>query len=103
MTAFFHILIILACMGAITKGATWLVDSSVAEGMHYSAFFVAALTDNPGFRFYSNPDSGYSVDNLEPEAPAGLLAQAGPGAVALAWDPNEEEDFDYYAVYRDTV
>jgi len=51
----------------------------------------------------SPPDSGYSVDNLAPAIPGRLMADGDEALVALSWDRNEEEDLDYYAVYRDTV
>jgi len=79
-----------------------LADSTIAEGMQYSVFFVRARTDTPGIYFDSEPDSGYSVDNLEPQVPQGLLAELAGEDVLLTWDPNGEEDFDYYAVYRGT-
>ncbi|MCK4512594.1 hypothetical protein KAW64_12695, partial [bacterium] len=44
-----------------------------------------------------------SVDNLAPAPPAGLLADGDELLVTLTWDVSEEEDFDYYAVYRDVV
>jgi len=82
--------------------APTLCDST-SEGICWSVFFVSALTPDPLVYFDSAPDSGYSVDNLAPEAPHGLVAEAGAGRIILAWDANEEEDLDYYAVYRDTV
>jgi hypothetical protein len=49
----------------------------------------------------SAPDSGYSVDNLAPIPPAGLMAaiQAGP-QVKLTWDSPTDPDVKSYAVYR---
>jgi hypothetical protein len=83
--------------------APTLVDSTAEGGTQYSVFFVSALTATPGVYFDSPPDSGYSVDNLAPSPPAGLLAEGDETFVNLTWDPSEDEDFDYYAVYRDTV
>jgi hypothetical protein len=51
----------------------------------------------------SEPDSGYSVDNLAPAAPQGLAGdQIEVQAVQLTWDANTEDDLSHYAVYRST-
>jgi len=80
-----------------------LKDSTILEGMYYSVFFVRAGTDNP-YVYYDSPiDSGYSLDNLSPSPPAGLLAFRQPGAMKLTWSPTIALDFDYYTLYRDTL
>lgn len=46
---------------------------------------------------------GYSVDNLHPHVPGGLLASAnfeGPD-VGLTWDAPVDDDFQYFSIYRD--
>ena len=73
-----------------------LADSTIADGMAYSTFFVSARTGDPATFYVSNPDSGYSVDNLAP-APPTLLRFAGPNL--LAWLEAEESDFNYFTVY----
>jgi len=51
--------------------------------------------------FISSEVTGYSVDNLKPHVPTGLLAQvAGDGSVQLDWDEPTDEDFQYFMVYR---
>ena len=80
--------------------APTLCDSTAEGGICWSVYFVRSMTESPGIYFDCAPDNGYSVDNLEPEAPRGLQAEAGLGVVELTWDPNQEEDFDYYAIYR---
>jgi len=80
--------------------APTLADSTITEGMYYTTFFVSALSETSGIYFDSLPDSGYSVDNLEPQAPRGLTAEQAGEAIVLNWDESLEEDFDYYAVYR---
>ncbi len=82
--------------------APTLADSTISEGMYYTTFFVRALTGTPGFHFDSAPDSGYSVDNLEPAAPQDLAADYDGEAIVLDWDENLEADFNYYAIYRGT-
>ncbi len=76
---------------------------STASGICWSAFFVRALTASPAVYYDSEPDSGYSIDNLAPSAPRNLVGDGDHDEVVLTWDPNEEDDLDYYAVYRDTV
>jgi hypothetical protein len=72
-----------------------LIDSTVTEGMAFSAFFVRAATERPGY-FHDSPiDSGYSVDNLAPSAPGGFIFAAG----ALSWNESKAADFDYFSVY----
>ena len=73
-----------------------LCDSTVAEGMCWSAFFVSALTAEPSFYFDSPVDSGYSVDNLEPSPPTGLHMAS---ATSVSWDAAPEADSDYFTVY----
>jgi hypothetical protein len=43
-----------------------LGDSTQAEGMYWSVFFVSAMTVDPLAYFDSDPDSGYSLDNIPP-------------------------------------
>ncbi len=46
-------------------------------------------------------DSGYSIDNLAPAAPTGLMASVMEGlAVSLAWNGPVDYDFDFFRVYR---
>ncbi len=76
--------------------ATTLCDWTVANGVYWSVFCVVAETVSPGAYFASPPDSGWSVDNLEPSPPMGLCM---PSATELAWDEAPEDDFDHFAVY----
>ena len=64
-----------------------LADSTIAYGMHWSVFFVSAHTADPQVYFASEPDSGYSLDNLAPAAPTGLSMTQ---AAALSWDEAPE-------------
>jgi hypothetical protein len=72
-----------------------LADSTIVNGMHWTAFLVRAATATPTVFFDSAPDSGYSLDNLAPGPPANLVADAG----LVTWDPAPEADFDYFTVY----
>lgn len=81
-----------------------LADSTLSAGMHWTTFYIRARTNAVGSTYDSAPDSGYSVDNLAPSVPAGLWGTAGiGGSVVLSWEPNPEEDVQYYNVYRGTT
>jgi hypothetical protein len=59
-----------------------------------------ALTAS-GAYYVSQPDSGYSVDNIAPGVPGGLAVAYNTGSGnQLQWDPAPEEDFQYFRVYR---
>ena len=75
---------------------------SISDGICWSVFFVSAMTPDPLVYFDSEPDSGYSVDNLAPSKPKGLMAASGDTSINLVWNAIPEEDFRYYAIYRRT-
>ncbi len=78
-----------------------LADSTIAEGMYQTTFFVRARTATPGVYFDSQPDSGYSVDNLAPAVPQGFSAAYNSGGgTDLAWEECPDADFQYFCVYR---
>jgi len=79
--------------------APTLADSNLNDGMYYSVFFVRAHTSNPLVHWETEPDSGYSVDNLAPAVPKGLTADISDSTV-LTWLSNSEPDLAYYAIYR---
>jgi len=80
-----------------------LKDSTIAEGMYWSVFFVRAGTNNPTVYFDSPVDSGYSLDNLSPSPPTGLFASHQRAITKLTWKTTSAPDFDYYTIYRDTL
>jgi len=71
----------------------------------WSVYVVTAHTEDPNFFIDSNPMAGFSVDNLHPSPPLGLLAAYGDGnlQVELSWQPVDVPDFDYFTVYRGTT
>lgn len=76
-------------------------QDSMPDSNPYTAFFIAALTDNIDVFYESNVDSGYSVDNLPPRGPGHFVAQwISPSAVALHWEANDEPDLLGYRLYR---
>ena len=79
------------------------LDDSSAAGTHYFTFLITAHTSDPRVFFISQPDSGYSVDNLAPRAPANLAGVVVNNTVFLHWSPNSEIDLAGYKVYRSAV
>ncbi|GEM_PF-3704299 len=83
--------------------ALTLQDSS-ASGSHAEQYLITAHTSDPNVYFISDVASGYSVDNLAPLAPAGLIANVHGGSqVQLAWDSPTDPDIDRYYIYRSTT
>src|SRR5262249_14916662 len=64
-----------------------------------TAFLVQARA-NDGRWWDSNPDSGYSVDNLAPAVPGPLTGDYRNGATTLHWDPSSESVHADYRLYR---
>jgi hypothetical protein len=74
-----------------------LIDSSNStDGM--TIFRVIANMDEGNFA--SVPDSGYSVDNIDPGIPEGVLALSGENEIVLTWYPNDDEDLQFYGIYK---
>lgn len=82
--------------------APTLADSTIAQGMHYSVFFIRAATAQPLVFYASAPDSGYSVDNLAPGVPTNFGAAYHVASVELDWDDAPEADFRFFRIYRGT-
>jgi len=86
--------------GEYTYRATTVADSSDA-GIPYCVYVVSAHTVNPAVWFVSEPDSGYSIDNIPPGAPEGFSVAYNTGSGnELEWDESPAEDFDYFRIYR---
>ena len=79
-----------------------LADSTEAYGMHWSVFFVRALTETPGIYFDSPPDSSWSVDDLAPAPVAGFsgVQSLEPPGLRLYWEPGTESDILCYDVHK---
>jgi hypothetical protein len=77
-----------------------LADSSVS-GTNYTVFVVTAHTTTPSIWYASEPDSGYSVDNIAPGVPTGLMVAYNTGSgTELIWDECPDDDFQYFRIYR---
>ena len=79
-----------------------LIDAN-QDTVHYSTFMVTAHTDDPYVFFDSPSYSGFSIDNLSPEAPMDLsvsstIVDNEMYQVDLTWSTSTAEDFAYYNV-----
>jgi len=76
-------------------------DSS-GMGTNYVVCVITAHTTTPSIWYVSDPDSGYSVDNIAPAPPLGFAVAYNTGSGnQLIWGPSPEPDFQYYRVYRE--
>jgi FlgD Ig-like domain len=73
---------------------------SLGAGNPRTAFMIMARANGGQYYWYSAPDSGYSVDNIPPSAPAPFTAAYVAGATHLHWGPNSEGDLAGYRLYR---
>ncbi len=75
---------------------------SLAGSNPRTAFMVEARagTASTSQRWFSQPDSGYSVDDLAPAQPAPFVAVGSGGGTQLHWGANTESDLAFYRVYR---
>jgi len=84
-----------------SKVVPTLFDStSVCKENHY--FQVIAHAADPSQFWVSDPDSGYSADNLSPAPPSGLAGDYNypPSELHISWGRNVEHDLSHYAVYK---
>jgi len=79
------------------------LGDSTADGIHHSTFRVTAHTEDVDFYHDSEPITGYSVDNLHPTVPQGLMAIQNGAGVILQWLTAEDEDFSYHNVYKNSL
>lgn len=80
--------------------APTLCDKPKTGDPCWSAFFISAVTPNPLVYFDSEPDSGYSVDNLPPGPPQVVVVQPSANGNEIVWEPSESPDVVLYQVYR---
>ena len=81
--------------------ASTLYDSSDL-GVNSETFLVTAHTADPNVYYISDPDTGYSVDNLAPLPPRNLEGTISSGMTTLHWNPNSEPDLRQYVIYQKT-
>lgn len=77
-------------------------SDSTPGSVPFQVFTIEARGDtlNPSQHWFSAPDSGYSVDDLAPVAPAGFTGSFAAGTTTLQWAPNAEPDLATYRIYR---
>ncbi len=73
---------------------------SVAGANPRTAFMIEARGALAGQWWFSDPDSGYSVDNLAPAAPAPFTGQYLGGTTRLHWGVSAAADFSTFRLYR---
>jgi len=73
-----------------------LFDSTKDDGIVWSTFFVSAHTQWPAVWWASQPDSGYSVNNLSPDDPTGFQAKDGDETDVSDWHQQPHE----YALHQ---
>ena len=83
--------------------APTIFDSTKATGQRWTAFYIAGYTAANTVAFATQPDSGYSLDNISPASPSGAQASFLNNVVNLTWKANEETDVAQYAIYRGTT
>ncbi|HTY37839.1 MAG TPA: FlgD immunoglobulin-like domain containing protein [Bacteroidota bacterium] len=92
-----------SAMGQYSYIAATLFDSTKVSGQRWTVFYIAGYTKDNQTMYSTQPDSGYSVDNLAPSIPAGLSASFATNLVTLKWTANVESDVYQYAIYRGTT
>ena len=85
--------------GSYTYEVSTLVDST-SEGDGMTEFKVVASMDEG--HFHSAPESGYSLDNIAPGVPEGLMAVIVEDGIQLSWEMSDEEDFQYFVLEKST-
>ena len=79
------------------------LGDSTAHGVHHSMFRVTAHTEDVELYHVSEPVTGFSIDNLHPTVPQGLMALESGSSVILQWTTQIEEDFSYHNIYRNDI
>jgi hypothetical protein len=75
-------------------------QDSMAGNNPYTAFYITAATNSLDIFYDSAADSGYSVDNIPPEAPQNVTMTAQSQQVHIVWSPNHDADLELYRVHR---
>jgi hypothetical protein len=71
-------------------------SNSVSEGV--TDFRVVAGMDEG--TWISEVESGYSMDNLPPAIPTGLIAEEEEEYISVSWQRNTDEEIQYYEVHK---
>ena len=77
---------------------TWF--DSVDYNIPWTVFLVSAHTENANVFYVSEPDSGYSIDNIAPEFGGGLSYTYGDGVVNVYYGLEENDDVALYEIKK---
>ncbi len=83
--------------------ASTLFDSTKSVGQRWTVFYIAGYRNDGTIAYATQPDSGYSVNNIAPASPTNVTATFETNTITLRWKPNSEADLDSYAIYRGTT
>jgi len=75
---------------------TTIDSSSTSDGL-INFRVIAGMEEG---NWASDVEQGYSVDNIAPTIPTGLLTNVSGSDVNLVWDGSVDEDFNYFNIYR---
>ena len=78
--------------------STYIVETTTLSNNDTTQFRVIASM-NEG-NFHSEPAMGYSVDNIAPGVPTGLMATAIDVGIHLTWDLSPDDDFQYFMLEK---
>ena len=80
----------------ITEAHTLMDSTGEDDGM--TSFRVVAAMEVGAL--ISNSAEGYSIDNIAPEVPTGLMASVSNEGIHLSWDMSAAEDFQYFVLEK---
>ena len=84
---------------AYTFEATTLIDSTSEESNGWTNFKIVASMEGG---IFDDHEEGYSVDNIAPGAPNGLMAMVLEDGIELFWSPSVDDDFQYFLLEKST-
>ena len=82
---------------AYTFEASTLMDSTSEESDGWTSFKVVASMEGG---IFDNHEEGYSVDNIAPGVPEGLMAMVLEDGIQLSWNPSVDDDFQYFMLEK---
>ena len=72
-------------------------DSTAGDNGMGTYKVVASMNEG---NFHSDPAMGYSVDNIAPGVPQGLMAVLVDDGIQLTWEMSADEDFQYFILEK---